>query len=195
MCSGADDWYGAVSSLRRPTVGRPGIVALAILILLCSAGRPAAQRSGTRLPPEDVSLLKSVLARTGGDLDAAQLALQGSRSDLAVYLRHGTLDDAQSTLFRMRDDRLLTQEEMLATGRVLEPRLRSEVMKLLRVRDSRTDPLAIERGGTSPVFGRGVFSDEDLQTKTLEQYHGLETMRNAGHSCTLRITLQPQGPG
>jgi hypothetical protein len=117
-----------------------------------------------------------------------------------------TLADARRELYRIREDRRkamisegtdpaaadhLAQREMLDLQRLMEPKLRGKTMDSWGVKDSRTSLTGVERGGSNPMKGRGVRSDEDLQTKTAEQYEDLlQKARNADPP----LTIEELGP-
>ena len=84
-----------------------------------------------------------------------------------------TLEQARVRLLRLRNQGTISQEEMMRLAQEMEPRLRGGVMDALKVNDTGKSLSGIERGGSNPIKGRGIFSDEDLQTKTIKQYEDL----------------------
>src|SRR5205809_2360079 len=84
-----------------------------------------------------------------------------------------TLQQARVRLLRLRNQGTISQEEMMRLAQEMEPRLRGGVMDGLKVNDTGRSVSGIERGGSNPIKGRGIFSDEDLQTKTIKQYEDL----------------------
>ncbi len=80
-----------------------------------------------------------------------------------------TLKDARERLLMLRDKGMIRQDEMLDLARKLEPKLRGNELRDLGVMDHGKNKFAIERSGSSPELGRGIFSDEDLEIKDFEQ--------------------------
>src|SRR5688572_553864 len=107
----------------------------------------------------------------------------------ANTLPHGlervrSLHEARQRLISLRQQGTITQAEMMDISRRLDPILRGGEMADLHVFDAvrkENNPgqwlrqqSEIERSGSSPAKGRGVFSDEDLQTKNARQYDALQ---------------------
>lgn len=84
-----------------------------------------------------------------------------------------SIESARTRLLNLRDSGRITHDEMMAYARELEPKLRGRRMEQWRVQNAGSDLLGIERSGSSPAAGRGIFGDEDLQTKTQHQYEEL----------------------
>jgi hypothetical protein len=80
-----------------------------------------------------------------------------------------SIAQARETLLGLRDSGAINQARMMELARALEPRLRGDEMAGLGIMDAGRNRFAIERAGTSPFSGRGIFSDEDLQLKNIEQ--------------------------
>ncbi len=103
-----------------------------------------------------------------------------------TVLPHGldfvtTLEEARTRLLQLRNSGVISQDEMMTLSQQLEPRLRGYTMNDWRVADSRKSVTGVERGGSNPTAGRGIFSDEDLQTKSLQQYDDLLQKVKQGH--------------
>ncbi len=102
-----------------------------------------------------------------------------------------SIESARTRLLNLRNAGQISHDEMMNLARQLEPKLRGARMDEWRVRNAGNDLLGIERGGSSPSAGRGIFGDEDLQTKNHHQYDELlEKARQRGYT----IVQDPETP-
>src|SRR5579864_2182022 len=70
-----------------------------------------------------------------------------------------SLKGARKALLELRNSGTISQDKMMDLARKMEPDLRGKALLKLGVTDQGENPFGIERSGTSPEAGRGIFSD------------------------------------
>lgn len=148
------------------------------------------------LSPDDAAKVRDAVS-SSGSLFEAQAKLRQQNPALANYLRLDSLETSKQTLDNMYRDGVIDFDQIKAKSRELEPALRGEKMKkVFGFQDNGSrNVLSPTRSGTNPVDaagkGKGINSDEDVQTKSLEQYQ--ELLRKARDKSN-KLTVTDVGP-